>query len=256
MTVTATQGGSTAVGVGLDVRVVRGAAPVQNGMTAALTITTPDTAITPNASGSWIYGSVIVGGTTAFTAAASTTLRLNFSANSAVQLGTCKMTTPTTTTAATPVTVGASAPANGGEIALLEILVASGQVLVEDASTPAAASAAAALTVTTAAFTPPSGALLVAMIASDGGVGTATMTLTDTMGLGWTPASVIAATGDGYNGIWIARIPLSAGSAAAPYRSYPPAWKPGLPAVPGCTPFTRLAGGWTAPQGEGWGQPL
>ena len=57
-------------------------------------------------------------------------------------------------------------------------------------------------------FTPPAGSLLVAMVASNGGTGVTTMTLSDTSGLGiiWAPAVENNPANSGYCGVWTARV--------------------------------------------------
>jgi hypothetical protein len=242
LTVTATQGGSgNTNGIVLDVRVVTGAAAVQNGKTgSSATITTPQLAITPNATGSWVYVSIdAFGNASTLTANAATTLRENVDqSGNPTTYGTGRTTS--TTTAATPVTVGASAPtgysADAVQLALAEILAAPGATLAEDASTPAVAYTTAAETVTTGSFSPPPGSLLVAIVApnSTGAAGIQTITVSDSSGLTWTPLVVISSSGDSANGIWVAVVP----PAPAVIPALPgPAWRhrfqhrqvPGLP---------------------------
>jgi hypothetical protein len=205
ITVTATEGGTTANGIALTVKVLTGAAPVQPGQTAtSATANPPQLAITPNASASWVYGGASINSATLYTPNAATTFSQNV--NSGTVLGTFRTTA--TTTAATPVTVGASAPASAADIALVEILAAAGLSLAEDASSPAGVNAAAATTVATAAFTPPGGTLLVAMTATNAtGSGTVTMTVSGG-GLTWTQAAFANSATTAYAGVWLARVPL------------------------------------------------
>ena len=114
MIVTAAQGGTgTDNGIVLTVKVVTGALPaaVQDGATGnSSTLTVPQQAVTPAGTGSWIYGAVTnVAAATAFTANASTTFSQNvLYAGDGDTFGTFR--SAGTTTASTPVTVGASAP--------------------------------------------------------------------------------------------------------------------------------------------------
>lgn len=192
LTVTATNSGAAALnGLALTVKVLTGSAGF--GTTAASgTVTTPQLAITPAASGSIVYGSVFMGGSsTAFTPNASTTFFVNASdATNTTTYGNFRATS--TTTGGTPVTVGGSAPsvsAGNDGICLLE--VKSGGSLAEDSSAPAVLSTTSSKTLTTATFTPPFGAVLVAIVSADGnGAATtgnnASTTITDTLGLSWT----------------------------------------------------------------------
>lgn len=212
ITVTATQtGGSTKNGTGLYVEVVTGAAKTQNGATATndTTITTPQLSITPNASGSWVYAALSNrAAATAYTANASTTLDMNLTdATNTVTYGAGRTTA--TTTAATPVTVGASAPTETAGtlgIALAEILNATGKTLAKDASTPAAVDNTAGLGVTTGWFIPPAGSLLVATVSTDwAGAGAVQITMSDTWGLQWTKLAQSSTTGT--TAVYIARMP-------------------------------------------------
>ena len=194
LTVTAAQSGTgTGDGIALTVKVITSANGSPIGNTAeSVAVTTPELAITPDDTGSWVYGALVNGNATAaFTAAASTTFSQNqYWSGDATTFATFRSTG--TTTASTPVTLGATAPAGtAGQfaIALLEIIAASDETLAEDASSPAVAYTTTATTVATASFAPPAGALLVAMVASDcsGTSGQSmTMGVTDSSGLTWT----------------------------------------------------------------------
>jgi hypothetical protein len=208
-TVTATASGSgSANGILLRVAVLDNAATVQTGAATANSdaFTVPDKAITPTATGSWIYGALVQGASsTTFTAVSGTTFSANIADTThGAAYGTFRTTG--TTTSGTPVTVGASAPtvpSGEGNIALLEILAAG--TLAEDATTPAAVSTTAAKTITTASFTPPAGTLLVAQVAADySGSSTVTMAVTDTGGLSWAKA---VADPIGLTSVWIAQVP-------------------------------------------------
>jgi hypothetical protein len=219
--VTAAQSGTGAYdGIALTVRVVTGQAASPAGATASsVAVTTPQLAITPSGSGSWVYGaSQLDTATAAFTPAANTAFSANqYWSGDEITFGTFRSSG--TTTASTPVTLGATAPAGAAGatgIALLEIL-ANG-TLAEDPSTPAPAYTTTAETVSTASFTPPPGSLLVAMVSSDF-TGTAnqdmTMVVSDSSGLTWTrqvTAAFTAGTGT-FQGctIWTAPVPSSGG---------------------------------------------
>ena len=207
--VTATQGGTgTDNGIILTVRVLTGAADTQDGATStSSTITTPQQAITPIASGSVVYGAVTnASEAVSFTANGSTTFSQNvLYTGDGDTFGTFRSTS--TTTASTPVTVGASAPTGQGagniHFAAAEILTSG--TLAEDPSSPAGKNTTTATSVSTAAFTPPPGTLLVAMVSSNGlGSGTLTMTVSDTSGLTW-----VQAAGTTYDmaSVWLAWVP-------------------------------------------------
>jgi hypothetical protein len=214
-TVTATASGSGSTnGILLRVAVLDNAATVQTGAATANSdaFTVPDKAITPTATGSLIYGSLVQGASSStFTAASGTTFSANVSDTThGAAYGTFRTTS--TTTSGTPVTVGATAPtipSGEGNIALLEILAAG--TLAEDATTPAAVSTTTAKTITTASFTPPAGTLLVAQVAADySGSSTVTMAVTDTGGLSW---AKVVADPIGLASVWIAQVPAAAGHA-------------------------------------------
>lgn len=209
-TVTATQGGSTAAGMAIMLRVVTGQAASQPGTVASATNTTPNLSVNPAATGSWVYGAILGLSSVSYAAVAGTTLKQNVAASGLEYLA---VRTTGTTTAATPVTVGATAPVNGISICLCEIEAAT--TLAEDASSPAGSGFVAATAITTASFTPPAGSLLVLMVSSNGGGSAATMAVSDTSGLGlsWTQQVKQNTAGDGYSGIWTAAMPATAASA-------------------------------------------
>jgi hypothetical protein len=194
MTVTATQSGSTQNDILLAVIVLTGAATspvgaVSNSLTAIAK------AITPTATGSYIYGAVSDNQTSIAVASSATTLKGSLT-DSATVWGGGAFRSTAKTTAATAVTLGINGtPAEPGWVAV-EFL-ASG-TLAEDASTPAAVSAKA-LTVTTAAFTPPAGSVVAALVASDVGfTGSTTISLSNTGGLTFTQAETAGGTGSNY----------------------------------------------------------
>src|SRR5579864_8264221 len=210
ITVTATQGGSTAAGMALRVFVLTQAAATQNGATTNnlfLGVTSFTQSITTTQTGSRVYGASAPTPSGTMTAAALTTLvdSVADSTNNE-QYVTFKATSLTGTPGAT--TLGfTAATASSGPFAQAEIKTAG--TLTEDASGPAVASTTSLQAVTTASFTPPAGSLLVALVAADGGTGTETMALTDTSGLGltWVEQSKSNQVSGDYAGVWIAPIP-------------------------------------------------
>lgn len=208
MAVTAIEGGSTFNGMSLAVKMVTGAAVPQPGATnSTTTITTPSLAITPAATGSWVYGAILdANGTTAWTElAASTPFVINAPdvANGSTY-GNYRSTG--TTTGGTPVTLGASAPTGLASGGLAQAEIRPLTILVEDPASPPPITTFAATTVTTATFTTVPGALLVATVCADGGVGVCTMTLTGG-GLTWVELVKANGTGKGYAGVWAAQVP-------------------------------------------------
>jgi Glycosyl hydrolases family 16 len=202
LTVTATAGGNTDTGIALLVKVLTGASASQPGATAGQISATPSVSVTPQATGSKVYGALLgLHGT--YTAVSGTTIDADNTEPVPV-LEYVQFATTGTTTASTPVTVGATATANGISVSAAEIL-ASGTIA-EDASSPAAAFANAAETATTAAFTPPAGSVLVAMISSNGSAGTTTMQVADNFGLAWTEVIKENGGGHGYSGVWVAAV--------------------------------------------------
>jgi hypothetical protein len=204
VTVTATAGGSVANGLLLRVKVLTGTSVNQFGATAVQSSSVPaahQASITTTVTGSQVYGAITSGSAAAQTPAASTTMLDNVvdATN-----GECYATLRTTAATGTPgaITVGASAPSQGGGVALAEILPSG--TLAEDPSSPAAVSTTSGTTVTSASFTPPDGSLLVAMVASDGGSGTTTMALSGG-GLTWTPLAEANSSVADYAGVWIAQ---------------------------------------------------
>lgn len=206
MTVTATEGGSTFNGIALTVKVLTNSAVTQNGAhNNRTTITTPNLAITPNATGSIVYGAVFNSNSlTTWTANAGTTLILNqVDATNSIVHGHYRSTS--STTSGSPLTLGASAPTGStGGIAQAEILNIGG-ALTEDASSPPSVSVTNAITVTTNTFTPPPGATLVATVTSDSGT-VVTMSVVGGT-LTWTEVDKANGSGLGYAGVWTARVP-------------------------------------------------
>lgn len=196
-TVTATASGAGSVnGTALQVVVLTNA--IESGGASAVfsnmgTSATVATALTPNASGSVVaYGMQVY---PADTIAANNTYYNTPVSDPDGSFYTAAKYTGTVT-AGTPVTCGTSVSGQYSSIAAYEIKGVSGSPS-QDASTPAFASTTSAQTVTSAAFTPPAGAVLVALVTSNGNTGgTIAEAITDTSGLGltWTQRA-IAATG-------------------------------------------------------------
>lgn len=209
ITVTATQGGSTANGFALRVFVLTGAKAVasQTGAAVNQQVSASNTwtqSITTTA-GSNVYGAgaPFVSGLTLTGSNATIVDQINDATNGAVY-GTWH---------ALNVTGGATARGftttntPTGPMAMLEIL-ASGTLAEDSSGTGVVNSTTGAGPVTTPSFTPPPGSLLVALIASDGGAGVTTFTVSDTGGgLNWTEKSKNNPSGGDYAGVWIADVP-------------------------------------------------
>lgn len=207
MRVTATETGVTNNGMSLSVKMLTGAAAVQNGASNSSTsITTPSLAVTPNATASLVYGAIInANSTTVWTALANTTFAINFSdATNGAVYGNYRSTG--STVASSSITLGASAPtgAASGGIAEAEILASTG--LLESAASPAAVTTTSATTVSTATFTAITGALLVATVCADSGAGVVGVTVSGG-GLVWVEIVKAASSPNGYAGVWMARVP-------------------------------------------------
>jgi hypothetical protein len=214
MTVTATQGGTTTPGIDLMVLLFSGAqtpaAIAAGGKTGTKAFTANGAlqlAITPNATGSLVVGSMNNGVATAFTMLASTTLKAGVAnATQGNEYGI--IVSAATTTAATPVTLGASAPTTAeGQIALAEILTA-GSLATSSATAPANASSTTLTAIATASFTPNPGDLVVPIVSCSGGNGgTQTVTLANTGGLTFTNLVTANTAFYGVNAIWAAQMP-------------------------------------------------
>lgn len=209
ITVTATQGGGGAdIGMLLRVKVLTGAqlAAAQTGATAhAEDGGSDEVTFSTTTTGSIVYGAT--SGANAITPASGCTFFDQYDdTNHAQEYGTFRTTSATGTPGS--VTVGDSSAGNSfDDVAAAEILA--GGTISEDASSPAMVYANLT-TVTTASFDPPQGALLVAMIGSNGqGDGSAltTMSVSDSSGLTWTPLAEAASTTSCYAGVWIAQVP-------------------------------------------------
>ena len=225
--VTATPGGSVANGMALRVYVLNNAAAVQSGGTsnnqfAAATGFTQS--VTTTQTGSRVYGVSAVFANNSATAAAATTLVDNISdAVNNARYVTFKAAALTGTPG--PTTLGFTVASSAGPFAQAEILSSTG-TLTEDNSAPVVVSVTGAEVAATAAFNPPPGSLLVALVASHGGVGTETMAVSGG-GLKWTELVKNDPAGGDYAGVWIARVPSPASWTRASGRMM---WSPGGPA--------------------------
>jgi hypothetical protein len=220
-------------GMALTVKALSGAAAPAaisaGGATATFyasgTAQPPQAPVTPNASGSVVYGAVTenfgVTSGSSFTANPAST----FTQNVADTASTCIYGTfqsASATTAGTAVTLGGSAPVNGyATAALAEILAASGSTLAETAAATAAGTVpgdfASTAVAQTAVFrsAPSAGSLLVAMVSANSswGQGNASVSVTDSSGRTWTPLA--ERVYPSYSGVWI--------GAAASAADEPPA---------------------------------
>lgn len=208
-TVKATQGGSTASGTALRVKVLTGAAagPLQTGATATQNgAAAHQQAITTTVTGSQVYGATWVASASTFTAATGTTFADNIHESDGLTHGSCRTTSATGTPGS--VTVGSTAPTTNGSIALLEVLPDATGTITEDSSGPAFVYGNTT-SATSASFDPPPGSLLVAMVSANGGASVETMALSDTSGTGmtWTEKVKINPSANAYAGVWVAQCP-------------------------------------------------
>jgi len=212
-------------GLLLTVKALTGAAPpaaiIAGGAVAAFsaggTSQAPQAPVTPNASGSLVYGAATLNLASAsavtFTPGTHTTFSQNASsAGNPGTYGTFRSTAATT--AGTPVTLGGTAPVNPYfTVALAEILAAPGSSLSETATAAASGMAPGDFATTavsqTAVFAvpPAAGSLLVAMVSANSywPYGSAVVTITDSSGLAWTP--LVQQPSLSYSGVWIAQVP-------------------------------------------------
>lgn len=204
-TVTATQGGATAVGTGISLYIVSGQLASQPGSTA--TASALSTSLTAQANGSLVFGSVLATPGT-LSPLAGTTL-IGQTAVGGLTLG--SLVSTSATTGGGSVTYGVTSSGGAGiSVALLEILAAGG--LSPFAGNPAGLTGAGATSVTSPAVSPPGGSLLVAMVQSNGAVGVTTISISDTSGYGlsWVERVKLNPSGSGYAGVWTAAIPAVA----------------------------------------------
>lgn len=210
MQITATQGGSTANGLLLDVFVLTGAKPsasqAGNTINTQFASTLTWTQSITNSAGSSVYGAATPNQSSqAPTASNSTIIDSVSQAGNSIRLVTFHAVNLSAGTTARGFTFGSSL--SGGPFAMLEVLAAT--TLAEDASAPGVVSTTGAGPITTGAFTPPGGSLLVAMVASHGGAAVATMTVSGGS-LTWTEKVKNNPSGGFYAGIWIADVPVVA----------------------------------------------
>jgi hypothetical protein len=225
--VTATvQAPEAITGMALTVKALTGAASVQAILTggaaenfyAGAVSQAPAAAITPNATGSIVYGAVAenfdVSGGTSFTANGSTTFTQNVADLLNVAMyGTFESSG--TTTASTPVTLGGSAPDNAFTVAALaEILAAPGHSISEVATASVNATYPGQYATTASAQTasflgtqPQPGQLLVAMVSANSfwQAGNASVTITDSSGLTWTQLAQVQYPA--YAGVFVTVVP-------------------------------------------------
>lgn len=195
-TVTAAQGGSTAIGTELLVKVVTGANASPIGVHPSATSATPSLATGAGVTtGSWVYGALLGTAGTA-TATAATTI-LHDSQGNGLEYIVFRSTA--TMTGGVSVSLGVTG-ITGISICLLEILNGTG--LAEDASGPANAFTSSATSVATGSFSPPT-SLLVGMAASNGGGGATTMTVS-APATTWTKQVEQAGAGNGNTSLWTA----------------------------------------------------
>ena len=204
-TVTVTQGGSTAAGSAAFLVVLTGQNASPIGVTQTATNVTPNLASGAGvATGSIVYVSVL-GLIGTYTINGSSTSKVDHAGQGLEYLA---ARSTATTTGGVSVTVGYTANVNGISICLLEVLKGAG-ALAEDASTPAAFSSST-LTTTSASFTPPASSLLVLTVQLNGGAGSVTATISDTLGgLTWTNRAIQNSAGNGLSGIWTAPVPAA-----------------------------------------------
>lgn len=205
-TVTATQGGSVATSMVMSVRVITGAAGVQNGSVASASLGSGATqvSITPTTNNSWVYAGFNSGGLGSFTPAANNTQEVNF-AGTSNQIGITRSTS--TLTGGTPFTAGTTAPSGGGQIVAAEVISAG--TLAEDASSPPVVTTAGSGPITSAAFSPPSGSIVLVIVATGGSAGVSTLTLTNSGGLTFTQLVTANASLFGVHAIFVAFIPAA-----------------------------------------------
>src|SRR5580692_2071728 len=169
MTVTATQGGMTANGLLLRVKVLTGASAGQPGATGIFAsggTSACEASLTTTVTGSAVYGAAMKGVQSSFSADAAAVLIDNVPDTiQGNQYGTFGPAALTGTPGA--LTIGFSSPSSADEtnVAAAEILPAG--TIAEDPTGPAPVSSLTATSVMTASFSPPGGSVLVALVSSD-----------------------------------------------------------------------------------------
>ena len=198
-TVTATEGGAGGVSIAASLVVVSG----QSGTGATATASALSASITPNATGSLIFGSVLAT-PGAFTGVSGTTI-IQDQTDTGLEYGSVRSTS--TTTGGTPETVGVTSSGGTGITTSLLEITTSGTLSISPSTPPG--SGLGGTSVTSPAIAPPAGSMLVLMVQSNGTAGVATVAVTDTSGLGlhWTESVKDNGSGLGYTGVWTAVIP-------------------------------------------------
>jgi hypothetical protein len=203
--VTATQGGVTANGILLRVKVLTGVSGSPLGSSGE-DGTRPGPAqctVTTTAPGSMVYGAVIAYAPEAgLTAHSGTTLIDSYLDSPNANLyGTFASSSVTVTPGAT--VFGTDAPPCSGGLAIAAQEILSAGTIQDDSSAPPVAVTDSATAITSDAFSPPDGALLLALISSDGGIAGPAMAVTGG-GLAWNEVSGITSPDGGYAGVWAA----------------------------------------------------
>lgn len=203
---------NSAAPISMLVKVLTGASATQPGSTASSNDSC-SLSITPNDTGSWIYGTFQQPPAYLKGALSGTTYEVQDTTYFGTSLTAIYARSTGTTTANTPITIGDQnttdlplSDTDGYGVALVEI-VADG-TLAEDSSAPAFVGSTSATSVTTAIFSPPSDSLLVVMLNTWNELGG----ITDTSGQGltWT----IQATEGGYATIYTAYVTTGGGTSA------------------------------------------
>lgn len=221
MTVTATTTDATP---GLCVRVLTGAATVQNGVTVSSNSGTGvvdgsyysfSHAITPGTTGSLIFGAMALQTSDTYESAVSGTTFTGFATTQPGGLpGGFFFVSSAASTGGTPQTLGLvlnTGYAYTVAMAMAEIL-ASGTLAVDTSSPALVTGSGTGMATTTAAFSPPAGAILLAMTAA---YNPFTMALTDSAGsFTWTQLASASLSGVYYADLW-AGVPATAPSGPA-----------------------------------------
>jgi len=185
-------------GILLRIKVLTGAAAAQTGATLSAASAQHAT-ITTTVTGSKVYGAAVATPNGTYTAEPlSTSVDSSADGVNSEQYLTFSATSATGTPGAT---LHGFTSSTAGGVALLEVLAAG--TITEDASAPPVAVNTGGTSVSCSAFTPPAGALLVALVSSDGGAGVTTMTVSGG-GLAWAQMVKANASGGDYAGVWIA----------------------------------------------------
>lgn len=204
-TVTATQGGSTSIGIAMALRVLTGQNASPIGISTGATNTTPSLATgTGVTTGSIVFfANLGLAGT--YTVNGASTYIQNLSSGG---LEYVSGRATATMTGGTSVTVGGTATANSISIALLEILKGAGSLTDTSIFTSGFSSTTS---LTSGTVSPATGGLIVAMVMSNGGASVTTITMSDTLGgLTWTAATGNQnGAGNGFAGLFTAPVPAA-----------------------------------------------